>query len=239
MPDRDGTDNFDSELFADDAIFVEPNLGQRPRLVISCWEDICRKMLGKDAINNEKIALEGVWDVQHIISGLEINVDKLTIRLPEAKQMDAYDVVNSPEFRPGNQIVMVKSVQRLRGLVNHWKSSCRFWHYMASPINALMSFADPTETWIRCDVGQVWLTFWNLMKMIRILSKEKETWKALFEGSSDQVISLPKCIGSPRGRGKVIWVTGDAVLGQVGGINWDANEYILESADEFLRERSI
>ena len=192
-----------------------------------------QKNAWKDAINDEKMALEGVWDAQHIILGLEINVDRLTIRLPEAKQMDAFDVVNIPEFRPGNQIVMVRSVQRLRGLVNHWKSSCRFWHYVASPVNALMSFADSTETWIRCDVDQVWLTFWNLMQMIRILSKEKETWKATFEGSLEQVISLPKCIGSPRGRAKAIWVTGDAVLGQVGGINWDADEYISESADGF------
>ena len=113
----------------------------------------------------------------HIILGFGINVDKPTIRLPDAKQMDAMDIATDPMFRPGNQIVTVKIIQKRRGLVNHWEYACRFWRYMASPINALMSFSDSTDTWIRCDVDQVWLAFWNLMQMVRSLSEEPETWK--------------------------------------------------------------
>ena len=54
-PDRDGADFFESQLFVDDAIFIEPELGQRPRLAISRWEHLRRRLLGESAINEQKL----------------------------------------------------------------------------------------------------------------------------------------------------------------------------------------
>lgn len=45
-PERDGSDHFDSQLFEEDAIFVEPDLGQRKEMAISCWEYICKSVVG-------------------------------------------------------------------------------------------------------------------------------------------------------------------------------------------------
>ena len=233
---RDGTDFFYSQLFVDDAIFIEPHLGKRQQLVITSWEYVCRRLLGDSAINNKKRDEEGMWQTQHILLGFEVDVNKLTIRVPTAKRADALERVNQPMFRPGNRIITVKAVQELRGSINHWRYANRFWHFMASPINALLAFADSSGAWIRCDNDQVWITFWNLMKLIQSMSEDDEDWIKLFQGPLDQVISLPKRVGCPRGRGMVVWATGDAVLTQIGAINWDTHEYILEDTRRYLNE---
>ena len=43
----------------------------------------------------------------------------------------------------------------------------------------------------------------------------------------------------PLGRGKVVWDTGDAVIGQIGATNWDLNGYILEAPYDYLPEITI
>ena len=91
VPDRDGADPFTSQLFVDDAIFIEPCLGARREMVIECWENVCRGLLGEDAINDAKMKVEGQWSHTHILLGFEVNVEKLTIRLPTAKQCDALE----------------------------------------------------------------------------------------------------------------------------------------------------
>lgn len=189
---RVGADFPTSQLFVDDAIFIEPNLGERKEQVVACWEYVCRQLLGSSSINMEKVHLEGSWQESHIILGFDINVDKLTIRLPAAKQMDAWHVISDPMLNPGNRVITMAKIQELRGLINHWSYSCRFWHYVASPVNGLMSFGDSTGTWIRCSNDQVWLVFWNLISFIRSMGERGADWASLFSGRLDQVIPVPK-----------------------------------------------
>ena len=49
------------------------------------WGGICRKLIGYDSINQDKLTAEGEWEETHILLGYEVNVDALTIRLPNAK----------------------------------------------------------------------------------------------------------------------------------------------------------
>ena len=99
-PDRDGTERFDSQLFVDDAIFVEPNVGQRKEMVIACWGYICRELLGHGALNEGKLELECVRSTSHIIRGFEANVESMTIRLPPSKKSDAWDKINHHMIDP-------------------------------------------------------------------------------------------------------------------------------------------
>ena len=234
--ERDGSDPFDSQLFVDDAIFIEPMLGCRATMVVECWEHVCIKMLGLGAVNTDKVRLEGQWQDAHILLGFEINVELMTIKLPTPKRHDALEKINARMLNPGNRVITVKLIQELRGQLNRWRYANRFWHYVASPINAMLAYADSTETWIRCDNDQVWLAFWNLIAHVRKLSTNPETWNALFEGKLERVISIPKRIGHPRGKSAVIWTTGDAVLDKFAAINWERSEFMLENADEFLDE---
>ena len=235
-PERDGADPFSSQLFVDDAIFIEPTLGERYKLVVECWEHVCVRLLGPGAVNADKIQLEGQWGSTHILSGYEVNVDEMTIKLPKPKRMDAWGKINSPLLNPGNRVVTVKIVQEIRGLLNHWRYTNKFWNYVVSPANAMLAYADSTETWIRCDNDQVWMAFWNLVSHVREIGSSTETWNSLFGGKLEGAISIPKRIGRPRGTSAVIWATGDAVLEKFAAINWERSEFILEEADGFLGE---
>ena len=109
---------------------------------------------------------------------------------------------------------------------------------MAAPINALLSYADSTDTWIRCGNDQVWLTFWNLIAMVRQFGEDEETWPNLFSGELGEIVSVPKRVGRPLGKGHVMWDTGDAVLGIVAAINCATREreYILAETQHYLDE---
>ena len=233
---RDGADPFDSQLFVDDAIFIEPEIGLRKEVALSCWEDICRRLLGQTSINDDKVELEGDWDRKHIILGFEINADSLTIRLPKPKCLDAWQFFQDAMLSPGNRIVTVGKVQGLRGLINHWIYACRFWHYMASAVNALMSFGDETNTWIRRSNDHVWIAWWNLIAFVRALGGDGESLDSLFCGKLEQIIPLPKRVGRKQGSGNTVWATGDAVKERIGAINWEKREYIVEDTDQFLPE---
>ena len=105
------------------------------------------------------------------------------------------------DVRPGKQGFIYAKVQELRGLVNHWRYAIEFWRYVASPINALLEYADSANTWIRRDNDQVWLAFWNWMALIRRLGDEDDMWRKMFTGKLEQGIAVPKRAGRPRGQG--------------------------------------
>ena len=99
-----------------------------------------------------------------------------------------------------------------------------------------MSFGDSTGTWIRRPNGQVWLVFWNLIAFLRSMGTTDKKRAALFRGRLGQAISAPKRVGGAKGRGKVVWATGDAVLSRIGAGNRATRAYILEETNDFLSE---
>ena len=82
---RDGHQGLSSLLFLDDAIFIEPRVGMRPEVCASCWGRICRKLLGEDYLNQDKLMEVGEWGHTHIAIGYEANANALTVRLHGAK----------------------------------------------------------------------------------------------------------------------------------------------------------
>ena len=74
-----------SFLYVDDGIFVEVNVPERLLATTLCWERLVKGVLGKNAINTDKLEEEGTWSHQQIILGFVIDVDALTITLPEEK----------------------------------------------------------------------------------------------------------------------------------------------------------
>ena len=111
---RDGHQDLSSLLFVDDAIFIEPRIGMRPEVCVSCWESIWRRLLGADSPNEDKLMEEGDWKSTHILLGYEVNVNSLTIRLPEAKVCGAWGILHDSVFKEGNRIIPVKNAQVLR-----------------------------------------------------------------------------------------------------------------------------
>ena len=121
-PERDGDHAFDCHIFADDGIFVEPRLGKRHTMVVEKWEATVRSLLGDDAINEEKKETEGSWSCQNCILGFEANTETMTISSPKEKISMAKEFVQSSVLEPYNYNLNVGDVQKLRGLVQYWKT---------------------------------------------------------------------------------------------------------------------
>ena len=107
-----------------------------------------------------------------------------------------------PMLNPGNRIITVRKIQELRGLRNHWSYANKFWHYVASPVNGLIAFADMAGAWIRCGNDQVWIAFWNLIAFIRAMGDGDNDWGSIFYGIMGEIASVPKRVGGKRGNEK-------------------------------------
>ena len=117
---RDGHQDLSPPLFAGDAIFIEPHVGMRPEVCVSCWEHICRQFLGDDSSNRDELMEEGDWKPTHSCLGYEVNANSLNVRLHGAKVCGSWEVLRDPAFKPGNRITPVGNAKVLRGLINHW-----------------------------------------------------------------------------------------------------------------------
>ena len=179
---------------------------------------------------------EGDWEDTHILLVYEVNVDALAIRLQDAKIRGAWEIANDPISNPGNRIIPVKKGQILRGLINHWVGSSRFWKYMVALFNSLLGFADGTNTWVRCEGDQTWIDVWNLMKFLLRCSQGDIIWNALFNGSLLDLMPLPRRLSFPAPDFQIIWATGDALLGRYAAINWSTDEYIVDDSEGFLAD---
>ena len=121
----------------------------------------------------------------------------------------------------------------MRGMVNYWRYADKFWHYVASPINALMVCSDPSNTWIRCDNDQIRLAFWNVITIIRQFGTCGEAWECISTAKLAHAISVPNRI-APEGKWAVFRATGDAVPERFASFNWERREFTLEDAREYL-----
>ena len=50
-------------------------MGKRLENVASCWEFICKKLLGGSSINSQKLDAEGEWNESQILLGFLVNVE--------------------------------------------------------------------------------------------------------------------------------------------------------------------
>ena len=72
-----------------DAVLAEARLGVRPQACARCCDDSIRLMFGPEAINAAKMDIEGRWDEEQIVYGIELDTEACTAALPEAKLLKA------------------------------------------------------------------------------------------------------------------------------------------------------
>ena len=80
-------------------------------------------VIGADALNKEKLGVEGLWSSKQIVLGYELDLNLFTITLPDAKIIGAQNLLDSACFDPGNRIVTLRGIQALRGNMTHWQES--------------------------------------------------------------------------------------------------------------------
>ena len=84
-PNWNGTDAFRQFTFVDDSMFIESQIGNRPELNVACWEHCLKRRAGEDAINQDKLGLEGKWNTSAILLGFEFNTVRNTVSIPKPK----------------------------------------------------------------------------------------------------------------------------------------------------------
>ena len=111
-----GPSPFSSEWLMDDSVVVEPLVGVRPWQAVDSLGHAIEKIWGQDALNLEKQIEEGTPATEQIVWGLFMNVDNMTIRLPEPKALKMRYLLALPELQYGGRLVRLRVAQELRGM---------------------------------------------------------------------------------------------------------------------------
>ena len=101
--------------------------------------------------------------------GFLINTSNLTIALHEEKRAGATVLFGELFSEFGSRVIRLITLQRLRGNIEHFRSTNMIWTFFTGPIDSLMCFADETGAWINCGSRHAWYAFWNAMDVIRII----------------------------------------------------------------------
>eukprot|EP00913_Durusdinium_trenchii_P006898 g6489.t1 len=118
MEGVNGPTPFSSEWLMDDSVIVEPLMGVRPWQAVDALGHSIEKIWGKAALNLDKQIEEGTPASEQIVWGLYMNVENMTIRLPEPKALKMRYLLALPELQYGVRQVRLKVAQELRGLSN-------------------------------------------------------------------------------------------------------------------------
>lgn len=124
---RDGAAGFDCKILVDDAILVEPELGMRPWVSANCYEAGVKLMLGNEAVNEEKDALEGQFKEEQTIWGLTMNARTNQALLPERRILKGAHLLSEPAFDAENQSLCLRQLQQFRGIATSFWTRGRDW----------------------------------------------------------------------------------------------------------------
>ena len=233
-PQWNGVEGLSAEVYIDDGMFIELEMGQRPRISVEVWEKGVRLFLGPTGISQKKLEIEGQWTEELLLLGFHVNLARDRVELPNPKVTGAAVLVNSPVFNHGNRVIGIHDLQEIRGCVNHWGQTGRIWRWLAPPINQLLAKGDSNNLWVRCNDGSMWEAFWNVMDFIREIVNKEENWPKLFTGVFSEIIGITKELTMPNTSREVIWFSADATPDCIGGINWRTRQYFVENPKEYI-----
>ena len=208
---------------------IEPVIGRRPNMVISSVERVANTTLGRNAISEEKKKIEGHWAAEHILLGFEVDIMKGSIALPREKQESAKRLIWMALCDPGSKIVLLKSLQELRGNYTHWQMANQMWGYFARPVGALLSQVDELNMWIRREKIEVWAAYWHSISWLRELSLQEEEWGKMFDGQLNRCLPSNLRLCGNLDQPPALRMSSDATLKRIGIINWRTREFVCSA----------
>ena len=228
--------SFASHMFVGDAMLIDVDLPGRLEQSARVWEHCCEMVLDFESVSDKKKEVEGTWEEEHILLGFHVNVETKVIRLPDANIAGASLSIHKPDFDPGNTVILLKSLQELRGLFTHYSNCNPKWKIFARPIDELLAYSDVCSMWVRCDDSDYWAAFWNMIVFLRRMSVCDPAWHYLFSGSLLDLLRPNKRFTGPgmRERENIIWFSGDATLTRVSCINWNAKGFLCLPVSDLL-----
>ena len=241
QPRRDLGGGFDSKVLVDDCILIEPLIGLRPWVSAEVFEDGVKKLLGRQAVNEEKDAIEGQFRLSQTVWGVIFETDTEKAFLPERRIQKGAALLALGVFDYGRKDATLKQIQQLRGILTGWASVIPS---LVNELKAMDKFlggtdgAAPIKPRLKGDGSpdweeqQAWEDFWELMETCRWLSARTEQWATRFCIQLRQMLPPLERVGLPGGREGVVFVSSDATTKIVGAIDWKYGKVFRESTEQ-------
>ena len=218
-------------MYIDGGLFIEVNIGDRRQKTTEAWGGIAKALLSDEAINEEKNASGGEkWPGGHIFLGFTINTTETPIRLPEEKRAGATTLFDEIFAQFGSRDMRLVTLQRLRGDLEHFKSTNFLRDFVTAPADALLGCSDGTGIWINCGLPNVWRAFWESMRALISIRKDEHRRAGLPKGSLGLLLPAEQRFSCLRYPFNVFWVSGDATPQTIAGVSWFGKEYFVFDA---------
>ena len=107
-----------SELYVDDGLFSDLKNRRRQTLNTTAWEPTTRGVVGRKAINADKLAGGGIWGSTHTMMGFAIDSESLPIRPTAAKIAGARALFDQLREQPYCRSLDVNTIQQFRNTSN-------------------------------------------------------------------------------------------------------------------------
>ena len=131
-----------SEIFPDDAMFVEADIGNILGETGGGRVRRCRNLSGKDSIDDAKTALEGDWPTSGLVLGFNIDTVAATISAPLLKIEGSRTFILGADFVGGHQRISLVSLQTLSGYMRCWLLASMYCAICARPIDLLTAYSN-------------------------------------------------------------------------------------------------
>ena len=238
ITDRDGPERFQSEILMDDAVLVEPLLGLRPWVSASAYEAGAKLMLGEGAINAQKNAAEGPFRAQQTCWGLDLDLERMVVRVPERRILKGAHLLADAAFDPGNRRVKLLDVQRARGTAQSWIAVLPS---LRTELRALDVFLGPgtSEGLVVCGAPahreeRAWTDLWEAFEFLRLVCARPEAWEARFTAGLARLLSPRERLALPGEAARVVFVSSDATPAVHAACDWTAHVAAREKVQPFM-----
>lgn len=226
---RDGAAGFDCKILVDDAILVEPELGMRPWVSANCYEAGVKLMLGNEAVNEEKDALEGQFKEEQTIWGLTMNARTNQALLPERRILKGAHLLSEPAFDAENQSLCLRQLQQFRGIATGWAVVVKGLKNELKAADVFLTNGDgalpvkPRDRGYRNEEKakkDAWNDLWDLFEVCRWLCARSETWGRSFCSTLEELLDPRERLALPHGPQQAVFVSADATKKVIGAIDW-------------------
>eukprot|EP00435_Cladocopium_sp_Y103_P042118 s923_g11.t1 len=228
-PRRNMSDGFDAKVLVDDCILVEPWVGLRPWVSAEVFEDGVTKMLGEQAVNQEKDEVEGVFKTTQTVWGIILETHTEKAMLPERRIQKGAVLLAGEVFDFGRQDITLKEMQQFRGILTGWaaiipgltnelKAADKFLRGNDGQQKVSVNVrGDGSKSW---ETETAWKDLWELFEVCRWLSSRTSQWDLLFSTSLKEMLPPLERLSLPGEWSEAIFVSSDATTLVVGAIDW-------------------
>eukprot|EP00971_Amphidinium_carterae_P105852 2096399-Amphidinium_carterae.2 len=236
-PFTEGPWSFHSHILVDDAILVEPQIGNRPEISAFCYEENTRALLGENSINQDKVQLEGEYGCEATVWGLAINTMTDTIGLPEQRLLKGAHLLALPAYTAGNRDLTLRDVQRLRGTAQSWTTVLPGLRLVLRSVDLFLKPVEQDE-FVRPNVRwgdeEAWEQLWAAFDLLKLLVSRPELWKERFVASMNRLLTVSEQLGLPGAHLKTRVVSSDATPQMHGAVDWKARKVTRQEVTPFM-----